>query len=127
MSLSSGFRFAPRKTNINFPQYLHCVSTLINKVPEQTELSVSCNSCSAAICWAMAAFFFQFCNSIHIGRHSVVGMATCYGLDDRGVEGSEFESRLGQKFSPLKVVEPGSGVHPMCIENSFPGGKVAGT
>jgi hypothetical protein len=38
----------------------------------------------------------------------IVGIATGYGLDDRG---SEFESRWGQEFSLLHVVQTGSGVH----------------
>jgi hypothetical protein len=36
-------------------------------------------------------------------RDSVVGIATSYGLDDRGVE----------EFSPLHLVQTGSGVHQM--------------
>jgi hypothetical protein len=42
-------------------------------------------------------------------RDSAVGIATVYGLDDRGVE---FEPRWGQDFSLLPVVQTGSGVHP---------------
>jgi hypothetical protein len=46
-------------------------------------------------------------------------------------ERSEFESRWGQEFSLLRVVQTGSGVYstsyPMCTGGSFPGGKAAGT
>jgi hypothetical protein len=56
-------------------------------------------------------------------RDSVVGIATGYGLDDRG---SEFEYRSGQEFSVLHVVQTVSGVHPtsypMGNEGLFPGG-----
>jgi hypothetical protein len=45
-------------------------------------------------------------------------------------EGSEFESRYGQKFSFLHVFQTGSGVHPvsspMGTMGLFPGGKAAG-
>jgi hypothetical protein len=45
-------------------------------------------------------------------------------------EGSEFESRYGQEFSLLHVVQIGSGAHsasyPMDTEDLFPGGKAAG-
>jgi hypothetical protein len=40
----------------------------------------------------------------------VIGIATCYGLDDQ--EGREFESRKGKKFSLLHIVQTGSGFHP---------------
>jgi hypothetical protein len=54
-------------------------------------------------------------------------MATGYGLDDRG---SEFESRLEQEFSLLRVVQTGSGAHPasypMGTGPCFSGGKAAG-
>jgi hypothetical protein len=58
-------------------------------------------------------------------RDSSVGIATGYGLEDHGVW--EFESRLGQKFSLLHIVQTGSGVHPtsytMNTGSSFPGVK----
>jgi hypothetical protein len=45
-------------------------------------------------------------------------------------EGSEFESRQGQDFYLLNVVQTGSGAHPasypMGTGSSFPGGKAAG-
>jgi hypothetical protein len=44
-------------------------------------------------------------------------------------EGPEFESRKGQEFSVLHIVQTGSGVHPtypMGTGGSFPGGKAAG-
>jgi hypothetical protein len=57
----------------------------------------------------------------------VVGIATGYGLDD---EGSEFESRWGQEFSLLYVVQTDSVAHPasyvMATGGSFPVGKAAG-
>jgi hypothetical protein len=60
-------------------------------------------------------------------RDSSVGIATGYLLT---TEGSEFESRWGQEFSHLQVIQTGSGVHPtsypMGTGGSFPGGKVAG-
>jgi hypothetical protein len=56
-------------------------------------------------------------------RDSAVGIATCYGLDDRGVG---VRVPVGAKiFSLLQVVQTGSGVHP----TSYPmgtGGKAAG-
>jgi hypothetical protein len=44
-----------------------------------------------------------------MSRDSVVGIATSYGLDDRE---SEFESRWGQEFLLLQIVQTGSEVHP---------------
>jgi hypothetical protein len=41
---------------------------------------------------------------------SAVGTATGYGSDD---EGSEFESRWGQEFSLLHVVQTDFGAHPV--------------
>jgi hypothetical protein len=41
-------------------------------------------------------------------RDSAVGIATGYGLDGQG---SKFESRLAQDFSPLHVLQTGSGAH----------------
>jgi hypothetical protein len=45
-------------------------------------------------------------------------------------EGSEFESRERQDFSPFHVVQTGSGAHPvsysMGTEDSFPKGKEHG-
>jgi hypothetical protein len=38
-------------------------------------------------------------------------------------EGSEFESRYGQEFSLLDLVQSGSGVHPMVTGGPFSGGK----
>jgi hypothetical protein len=47
-----------------------------------------------------------------------------------GSEGSEFESRQGKELSFLRVVQTGSGVHPVSYSmgtgDSFPGGKAAG-
>jgi hypothetical protein len=59
-------------------------------------------------------------------RDSAVGIATGYGLDDRGVLGSS----PGRVKNFLHVVQTGSGVHPtsnpMGTGGSFPGGKAAG-
>jgi hypothetical protein len=47
------------------------------------------------------------------------------------IKGSEFESRWGQEFSLLYVVQTGSGVHsasyPVDTGGYFRGGKAAGT
>jgi hypothetical protein len=65
---------------------------------------------------------------VSVSWDSVVGIATASGLK---TEGSEFESRWGQEFSVLHIVQIGSGVHPasypMGTGGSFPGGKAAGT
>jgi hypothetical protein len=62
-----------------------------------------------------------------MSRSSAVGIATGYGLD---VDDSEFESRWGQEFSLLHIVNTGFEVHqnfyPMCIGGPFPGRKAAG-
>jgi hypothetical protein len=59
-------------------------------------------------------------------RDSIVGIATSYGLDDRGV-GVRVP---GQQFSLLHVVQTDSGVHPtsypMGTRDSFSEGKAAG-
>jgi hypothetical protein len=55
-------------------------------------------------------------------RNSALGIATGWTA-----EGSEFESRYGQEFSLLHIVQTGSGVHPtsyrMDTGGSFPGRK----
>jgi hypothetical protein len=51
---------------------------------------------------------------LHVSRDSAVGIATGYGLDDRGVE---FESREGQEFSLLHVVQTGAGAPPISLSN----------
>jgi hypothetical protein len=62
-------------------------------------------------------------------QDSVVGIVTSYGLDDRKAEISEFESRWGQEFSLLHVVQTGSGVnpisYPMYTAGPLPVGKEA--
>jgi hypothetical protein len=62
-----------------------------------------------------------------MNRHSLVRIAISYGLDDRGVE--EFESRYGQEFSLLHVLQTGSGADPASYttgnESCFLTGKVA--
>jgi hypothetical protein len=55
-----------------------------------------------------------------ISRDSVVGIATSWTI-----EGSEFESRWGQEFSLLHVVQTASGVHPTSYSVGT-GGKAAG-
>jgi hypothetical protein len=63
----------------------------------------------------------------NISWHSVVGIATSYRLDNRGLE---FESQKSHEFSLLHVVQTGSGIHPtsypMGTGGSIHGGKVAG-
>jgi hypothetical protein len=62
-----------------------------------------------------------------MSRDSPVGIATGYGLDDRGVGVRVPE---GQKFLLLHIVQTGSGVHPtpykMGTGGLFPGVKAAG-
>jgi hypothetical protein len=58
---------------------------------------------------------------------SAVGIATGYGLDDRGVG---VRVPVGQEFSLHHVLQTGSGArpasYPMGTGDSFPGGKAAG-
>jgi hypothetical protein len=54
-------------------------------------------------------------------RDSSVGIATGYGLDDRVVE-----SRWGQDFLLLHVVQTGSRAHPASYQMDTAGGKAAG-
>jgi hypothetical protein len=58
--------------------------------------------------------------------NSSVGIATGYGLDGRGVG---VRVPVGTRFSPLHIVQTGSGAHlasyPMGTVGSFPGWKVA--
>jgi hypothetical protein len=60
-------------------------------------------------------------------RDSSVGIATGYGLDDRGVG---VRVLVGQEFSLLHVVQTGSGARPVSYQmgtgGSFPEGKAAG-
>jgi hypothetical protein len=60
-------------------------------------------------------------------RGSAVGVVTGYGLDGRGVG---VRVPVGVRFSPLHVVQTGSGAHPasypMGTGGSFPRGKAAG-
>jgi hypothetical protein len=57
---------------------------------------------------------------VTVSRHSAVGIATIYGLDDG----------QGQEFSLLHAVQTGYGVHPtsypMGTAGYFPGVKEAG-
>jgi hypothetical protein len=56
------------------------------------------------------------------GRDSSVGIATCYGLDDPGIE-SRWEARF------FAHVQTGPGAPPSLLYNGyrvFPGGKAAG-
>jgi hypothetical protein len=54
------------------------------------------------------------------------GIATGYGLDGQGVRG---RVTLGARFTPLHVIQTGSGAHPasspMATEGSPPGLKLA--
>jgi hypothetical protein len=64
---------------------------------------------------------------VYQSRNSVVGIATSYGLDDRGVG---VRVPVGKEFSLLQIVQTPSEVHPtsypMGTGGSFPGGKAAG-
>jgi hypothetical protein len=59
-----------------------------------------------------------------MSRDSVVGIATAYGLEDRGCRSSS-SGRV-----TVHVVQTGSGAHPtsypMATGGAFPGGKAAG-
>jgi hypothetical protein len=69
------------------------------------------------------SILFYVSSRINLG----VGIATGYGLDDRGFG---VESWYSQEYSILNIVQTGSVVHPtsypMGTGASFPGGKVAG-
>jgi hypothetical protein len=54
-----------------------------------------------------------------LGRDSLVGMATRYGLEGRGIE-----YQRGERFSA--PVQTGPGAHPQWVQSLFPGGKTAG-
>jgi hypothetical protein len=57
-------------------------------------------------------------------RDIAVGIATGYGLDDRGVG---VRVPVGSRIFFLHVVQTGSGAHPTSYSmDSFPGGKTAG-
>jgi hypothetical protein len=60
-------------------------------------------------------------------RDSSVGIATGYGLEDGGIG---VRVTVKQKYSPLRVVQTGSVVHPtsytMGTRGSFLGGKATG-
>jgi hypothetical protein len=64
---------------------------------------------------------------INRSRDSVVGIATGYGLDDRGVE---VRVPVGSRIFLLHVLQTGSGAHPdsypMGTGDSFPGDKAVG-
>jgi hypothetical protein len=66
-------------------------------------------------------------NNNHVSQVSAVGIATGYGLDDRGV-GVRFP--VGLEFSLLHIVQTGCGAHPASCPtgtvDSFRGGKAAG-
>jgi hypothetical protein len=74
-------------------------------------------------CWIKACQFL--CMFVH-----VCVIFTCIFEVRWTTEGSDFDSRLGQKFSLLHVVQTGSEAHPasylMGTRGSFPGGKAAG-
>jgi hypothetical protein len=71
--------------------------------------------------------YIYICIKHYVSRGGAVGIATGHGWT---TEGSEFESRQGQEFSLLHVVQTGSAAHPalypMGTRGSFPGGKAAG-
>jgi hypothetical protein len=57
-----------------------------------------------------------------VGRDSVVGIATCYGLDCAGIE-----SRWGRDFPHLSRPALGPTQSPIqCVSGLIPGGKAAG-
>jgi hypothetical protein len=62
-----------------------------------------------------------------VSRDSSVGIATAYGLDDRG---AGVRVPVGSEFSLLYIVCTGSGAHPasypMGTGGSFPEGKAQG-
>jgi hypothetical protein len=62
-----------------------------------------------------------------MSRDSVVGIATSYGLDDRGVG---VRVPVGSRISLLQIIETSSEVHPtsylMGTGDSLLGGKAAG-
>jgi hypothetical protein len=65
---------------------------------------------------------------VFYSRDSVVGIATGYGMDDRGVG---VRVPMGAEFPLLHVVQTSSGVHatsyPKGFWGSFSGDKAAGT
>jgi hypothetical protein len=76
-------------------------------------------STSSFACWKETRKWFLYQIILYIKFHpsasksqdSVVGIATGYGLDNRGVA-----VPVGQEFSLLHVVQTGSGVHPTSIK-----------
>jgi hypothetical protein len=68
------------------------------------------------------SYNIQFMRAL-LSVDSSVGTATGYGLDDHGWW--EFESRKGEKFSLLHIVQTSSGVNPTSC-NIGTGGKAAG-
>jgi hypothetical protein len=77
--------------------------------------------------WPRIVGYFEALEFTARSRDSSVGIATSYGLDDRG---SDFESRWSQELSLLQIVETDYEVHPtsypMGTGGSFPGGKRPG-
>jgi hypothetical protein len=73
-------------------------------------------------------YFFSLNRHVIESRHSSVGIALGYGLDDRG---SRVRFPVGAgNLSLHHCVQNGSGAHPasypMGTRESFPGGKAAG-
>jgi hypothetical protein len=70
--------------------------------------------------------YYNLPSLLKASRDSAAGIATGYGLDDKG---PDFESLWGQEFS-LHLVQTGSEAHPasnpMGTEGSFPGVKRPG-
>jgi hypothetical protein len=66
---------------------------------------------------------------VHMGVRSwdsAVSIVTGYGLDGRGVG---VRVPVGQYFSPLHIIQTGTGAHPASCPmggGSFPGDKAAG-
>jgi hypothetical protein len=63
-----------------------------------------------------------------VSQDNVVGIATAYGQDDRGVG---VRVPVGSEFSLLHIVQTSSGAHPDSypkgVGGSFHGGKAAGS
>jgi hypothetical protein len=70
---------------------------------------------------------FAFWNNVYYSRDSAVGIATGYGLDDRGVG---VRIPVGSRILSSSLVQTGSGAHsssyPVGTGGPFPGGKAAG-
>jgi hypothetical protein len=76
---------------------------------------VSCSTFSSilktvATCSLKRQLAFDGLRDVIVTWDSVVSIATAYGLDERGI--GVKESRYGQEFFFLHVIQTGHGVHP---------------